>query len=193
LQLPRIQNDNLPRICFANSSCCLGRIPTGAIRRRHQEIATMFPIFACLLLLPTTPANSPSLVTPVGVTSPATAIKPIALTTASPHLDITLSDLDAAQVGILLGESLPAAMRDRFKGRIGKVFVAIRGDQVTVKAEKIRLIGEWLTRAEGTADLKARTFKMKLWAFGGLVEAEGVLPNELPSRLAVARDQPVAR
>jgi hypothetical protein len=91
---------------------------------------------------------------------------------------VTLTEVDAAQVANLLKDSLPAPVRDRLKGRIGKVAVQIRGDIVDVKAEKFRLAGEWLSRAEGTADLKTRKYKLKLWAFGGLMEAEGTLPQD---------------
>ena len=94
------------------------------------------------------------------------------------HLDFKATDLDAAEVVKLLGDSLPGSLRDRFKGRIGKVLVEVRGDTVTMKAEKLRLIGDWVTRAEGTADLKTRKYQLKLYAFGGLVEIGGVLPAE---------------
>jgi hypothetical protein len=98
--------------------------------------------------------------------------------TAPRQVDVTLTELDAAQVAGLLQDSLPPAIRDRLKGRIGKVAVTVRGDTVTVKAEKFRLIGDWLSRAEGTADLKTGKYTVKMWAFGGLLEAEGTLPEE---------------
>ena len=94
------------------------------------------------------------------------------------QVDVTLTEVDAAQVAGLLGDSLPAAIRDRLKGRVGKDVVAVRGDTVTVKAEKFRLIGDWLSRAEGTADLKTGKYTVKMYAFGGLLEAEGKLPEE---------------
>jgi len=98
--------------------------------------------------------------------------------TAPRQVDVILTELDAAEVATLIGDDLPAAIRDRLKGRIGKVTIAIRGDQVTLKAEKFRLVGDWLSRAEATADLKARTYKLKMYAFGGLLEAEGALPQQ---------------
>ena len=94
------------------------------------------------------------------------------------QVDVTLTELDAAEVAALLNDSLPAAIRDRLKGRIGKVVVAVRGDTVTIKAEKFRLTGDWLSRAEGTADLKTGKYTVKMWAFGGLLEAEGTLPED---------------
>jgi hypothetical protein len=94
------------------------------------------------------------------------------------QVDVTLTELDAAQVAGLLGDSLPAPIRDRLKGRIGKMVVAVRGDTVTIKADKFRLVGDWLSRAEGTADLKTGKYTIKMWAFGGLMEAEGNLPEE---------------
>jgi hypothetical protein len=99
--------------------------------------------------------------------------------TAPRHVDVTLTELDAAQVAALAGDGLPAVLRDKLKGRIGKVALNVRGDAVTFKAEKFRLAGDWLSRAEGTADLKTRKYKLKLWAFGGLMEAEGALPADL--------------
>ena len=98
--------------------------------------------------------------------------------TAPRQVDVTLTELDASQVAGLLGDSLPAPIRDKLKGRVGKVVVAVRGDTVTVKAEKFRLIGDWLSRAEGTADLKTGKYTVKMYAFGGLLEAEGKLPEE---------------
>jgi hypothetical protein len=94
------------------------------------------------------------------------------------QVDVTLTELDAVQVAALLGDSLPVVIRDKLKGRIGKVAVQVRGDIVTVNAEKFRLIGDWLSRAEGTADLKTGKYTMKMYAFGGLLEAEGKLPEE---------------
>ena len=98
--------------------------------------------------------------------------------TAPRHVDVTLTEVDAIEVAKLLGDSLPAAIRDRLKGRVGKVVVAVRGDTVTLKAEKFRLVGDWLSRAEGTADLKTGKYTVKMYAFGGLLEAEGQLPEE---------------
>ena len=95
------------------------------------------------------------------------------------HVDVTLTELDAAQVAGLIGDALPASVRDKLKGRIGKVTLEVRGDTVNIKAEKFRVIGDWINRAEGTADLKTRKYKLKLWAFGGLLEAEGTIPENV--------------
>lgn len=102
--------------------------------------------------------------------------------TAPRHVDVTLKDVDAAQVAALAGDGIPDLLRDRLKGKIGKVALTVRGDAVAFKAEKFRLAGEWVTRAEGTADLKTRKYKLKVWAFGGLMEMEGALPKDLDTK-----------
>jgi hypothetical protein len=149
------------------------------IRRRHQEPATMNPTLVCLPLLFSGPVEQFSPLSMLGIGVPTAPITTGASQLAR-HLDVTLTELDAVQVANLLGDGLPASIRDRLKGRIGKVVLSIRGDQVTVKAEKFRLVGDWLSRAEGTADLSTRKYKLKMWAFGGLVEAEGELPKQRP-------------
>jgi hypothetical protein len=106
--------------------------------------------------------------------------------TAPRHLDITLNELDATQVAGLIGESLPDLFRDKLKGKIGRVALTVRGDAVTFKAEKFRLVGDWVSRAEGTSDLKSRKYKLKVWAFGGLMEIEGKMPAELELRTDAA-------
>ena len=118
--------------------------------------------------------------TPLGMFGVGAPTAPLSagVSRAVRYLDVTMTELDAAQVAPLFGDGLPAIIRDRLKGRIGKVVLAVRGDTVTVKAERFRLAGEWLTRAEGTADLRTRKYKLKLWAFGGLIEAEGTLPEQ---------------
>jgi hypothetical protein len=138
-------------------------------------------LFTTLLMLPlvfANPVDSPKVLASLGGTVRMAPKKTDVLLPTVRHLDVTLTEVDAAQVANLLKDSLPAPVRDRLKGRIGKVAVQIRGDTVEVKAEKFRLAGEWLTKAEGTADLKTRKYKLKLWAFGGLMEAEGTLPAD---------------
>jgi hypothetical protein len=146
------------------------------IRPRHQEFATMTPTLVCLPLLFSGPVEQFSPLSVLGVGAPTAPIAAGASQIAR-HLDVTLTELDAALVADLLGDGLPSTIRDRLKGRIGKVVLSIRGDTVTVKADKFRLAGDWLSRAEGTADLVTRKYKLKMWAFGGLVEAEGELPK----------------
>jgi hypothetical protein len=101
-----------------------------------------------------------------------------AIPRAAVQFDVTLKDLDATQVAGLLGDGLPAAVRDRFRGRIGRVVVSVNGDAMTLKADGFRMPGDWVSRAEGTMDLKTREYKAKLWAFGGLVEFTGTMPTE---------------
>lgn len=142
----------------------------------------MLPTILYLPLLLGAPVEAPTLWTALGIT-----IRPATASLAAPrpsaaHLDIKLTEVDAAQVAVLLKDALPESFRNRLKGRIGRVVVEIRGDQVTMKADKLRLAGEWLTRAEGSADLKGRTYKLKLWAFGGMVEADGTLPEAGPAK-----------
>jgi hypothetical protein len=140
----------------------------------------MTPALVCLPLLltgPEEPLTPLGMLGMLGITAPTARISS-GVNLAIRHLDVTLTEVDAAQVAPLLKDSLPASFRDRLKGRIGKVAVTIRGDIVTVKAEKFRLAGEWLSRAEGTADLVTRQYRLKLWAFGGLMEAEGTLPEQ---------------
>src|SRR5262245_57809562 len=132
---------------------------TGGISRWHQETASMFPVSLVLSLALATPSVSPGALSSVGTAAARKATGSDVASSNVRHLDVTLSDIDAAQLGSLLGDSVPAYLRDRLKGRIGKVVVAVRGDQVTMKAEQFRLNGDWLARAEGTADLKARTYK----------------------------------
>jgi hypothetical protein len=137
----------------------------------------MTSTLVCLPLLFTGPVEPLSPLAMLGITVPTAPIT-AGVSRIARHLDVTLTELDAAQVAPLLGDGLPASFRDRLKGRIGKVVVSIRGDTVRVQAEKFHLAGDWLTRAEGTADLVTRKYKLKLWAFGGLVEAEGDLPRQ---------------
>jgi hypothetical protein len=139
----------------------------------------MIPTFVCLPLLFTGPVEPLSPLALFGVGAPTAPIA-TGVSQLARHLDVTLTELDARQVAALFGDGLPASVRDRLKGRIGKVALSIRGNKVTVKAEKFRLVGDWLSRAEGTADLGTRKYKLKLWAFGGLVEAEGELPRDRP-------------
>ena len=163
----------------------------------------MTPTLLCLPLALTGPVEPLTQLTVLGITARTSALKydvsvsggltahgklvalggsgEIGLSTglAAPRqVDVTLTELDATQVAALLKDSLPDVIRDRLKGRIGKVVVNVRGDTVTIMAEKFRLVGDWLSRAEGTADLKTGKYTVKMWAFGGLLEAEGKLPDE---------------
>lgn len=141
----------------------------------------MLPTLFYLPLLLTAPSEPPTLWSSLGITSRPALVNLEASRPPTRHFDITLTELDATQVAKLLEDSLPASIRDRLKGRIGKVAVSVRGDVVTLKAEKFRLVGDWLSRAEATADLKTRKYTVKMWAFGGLVEADGNLPKDLGS------------
>ena len=130
------------------------------------------------------------------VAHPARPPLPIQIPRDALQFDVTLKEVDAAQVAGLLGNDLPAVLRDRFRGRIGRVLVTVNGDTVTVKADKFRMPGDWLSRAEGTMDLKTREYRAKLYAFGGLMEFTGTVPTDeaiarvrskgLPPRGAVA-------
>jgi len=139
----------------------------------------MISTLVCLPLLFTGPVEPLSPLSMLGIIVPTAPIT-AGISQITRHLDVALTDLDAAQVATLLGDGLPAPVRDRLKGRIGKVVLSVRGDTVSVTAEKFRLTGDWLSRAEGTADLVTRKYKLKMWAFGGLVEAEGELPRQRP-------------
>jgi hypothetical protein len=169
----------------------------------HQEFGTLLSTLICLPFALSGPVEPLTKIQVLGITVRATPLKydaslangvegrgrvqafggsgTIGMATglkAPRHLDVKLNDVDAVEVSALLGDALPASIRDKMRGRIGLVELAIRGDAVTVKASQFRLIGDWLAKAEGTLDLKTRKYKMKMWAFGGLLEAEGKLPEE---------------
>lgn len=112
------------------------------------------------------------------VAHPARPPLPIQIPREALQFDVTLKDVDAAQVAALLGNDLPTLLRDRFRGRIGRAVVSVNGNALTVKADKFRMPGDWLSRAEGTMDLKTRAYTAKLYAFGGLMEFTGTVPTD---------------
>jgi hypothetical protein len=184
---------------------CSGRNPgpVGSTRFFHQEFGNLLSILISLPLAISGPVEPLTAVNVLGIPVRTTPLKydvslangieargrlqafggagTIGLATglkAPRHVDVKLNDVDAAEVAALIGDALPATFRDKLRGRIGLVELAIRGDSVSVKANQFRLVGDWLAKAEGTFDLKTRKYKLKMWAFGGLLEAEGKLPAQ---------------
>lgn len=88
---------------------------------------------------------------------------------------VTVHDADAGQVTALF--DLPAGIRTRLVGKIGSVVLTVHGDALTLVATGFRLKGDWLSRIEATGDLKAKTVRAKVFAFGGLIEYSGKLPE----------------
>jgi len=115
---------------------------------------------------------------PLLLAHPAKPVLPIVIPRADLQFDVTLKELDAAQVAALLGDGLPAALRDKFRGRIGQVVMTVHAETLTVKATGFRMPGDWVSRIEGTMDLKTREYKAKLYAFGGLMEIAGTVPTD---------------
>ena len=113
----------------------------------------------------------------VSVAYPVPVI-PFGISKADLSMEVTFKELDAAQVTGLLGDAVPSAFRDKFRGKIGKVVLTIHAETMTVKATGFRMPGDWLSRVEGTMDLKTRAYTAKLYAFGGLMEVSGTVPTD---------------
>jgi hypothetical protein len=76
-----------------------------------------------------------------------------------------------------IGGDLPAWLKPKLVGRIGQVVIDVKGDDVAVTATSFRIPGDPVSRIEVKANLKTRGYKAKLYALGGLAEAEGTLPE----------------
>lgn len=91
-------------------------------------------------------------------------------------VELDVRDADAAAVAALL--DLPAAVRARMTGRVGRVRLTIKGDALTLTATRFGgRVGELVSRIDATADLRTRAYKAKAAVLGGVLTAEGLLPE----------------
>lgn len=93
--------------------------------------------------------------------------------------DVTavLTELDVREL-VRLVPGLPAWLRPKLVGRVGKVTLTVRGDRFELTAEGFRVPGDPVRRVTATGDLRARTVTAKVHALGGLLEYDGRLPSE---------------